>query len=381
MKERQAFTLVELLVVVAIVAILAAVLLPALSRALESARRASCSSNLKQWGMIFAMFSGEQGGDYPELQGVLPGFRTELLGVDMRAVYPDYLTDPMITLCPSDSGVDPSIWAEATLPLEAGLEEIDGLVASGQASSNCLLAHISLPRSYVYFGYAVTNGTAAELAWHANTEAGVALREHYPVLGTIAGGTGRLTDLQLSLGDVCPYAATYFSEEEQLWQGIFEASGRLRWAYGAAGLPGRDRATDADGNAITTYLPLEERAVGVDETGAFLVVPDVIYRLREGVERMSITDINSPEAGLASLQGLPVMMDGWGLSKRLAPGDEDSPSAGVFSFNHVPGGANVLYMDGHVSFVRYGTAFPVKVEAYGEGRGWYESIADGMMGG
>lgn len=56
------FTLIELLVVIAIIAILAALLLPALQKAREASRSASCSSNLKQNGLIFAMYSGDSRG-------------------------------------------------------------------------------------------------------------------------------------------------------------------------------------------------------------------------------------------------------------------------------------------------------------------------------
>ena len=54
MRKKHGFTLIELLVVVAIIALLIAILLPTLARARESARRAICSSNLRQivLGMI-----------------------------------------------------------------------------------------------------------------------------------------------------------------------------------------------------------------------------------------------------------------------------------------------------------------------------------------
>ncbi|MDZ4857579.1 MAG: DUF1559 domain-containing protein [Candidatus Hydrogenedentes bacterium] len=72
-------------------------------------------------------------------------------------------------------------------------------------------------------------------------------------------------------------------------------------------------------------------------------------RLREGIERFFITDINDPTRSSSSQSSLPIFWD--------EISDETS------HFNHAPGGCNVLYMDGHVEFLKYGGAmgapFPV----------------------
>ena len=70
-----------------------------------------------------------------------------------------------------------------------------------------------------------------------------------------------------------------------------------------------------------------------------------LYRLREGIERFFISDINNPAASAAAQSDVYVYYDA--ISPR------------VEWFNHIPGGANVLYMDGHVGFIKYPGEFPV----------------------
>jgi len=66
MNKRSGFTLIELLVVIAIIALLMAILMPALNRVKKQAKAVACQSNLKQWGLVWAMYTEENRGKFPD---------------------------------------------------------------------------------------------------------------------------------------------------------------------------------------------------------------------------------------------------------------------------------------------------------------------------
>jgi prepilin-type N-terminal cleavage/methylation domain-containing protein/prepilin-type processing-associated H-X9-DG protein len=92
-RARRGFTLIEILVVIAIIALLAAILFPVFARARENARRASCQSNLKQIGIAYMQYTQ----DYDErLIPYVVG------GQAWNELVQPYLKSTQVLICPSE---------------------------------------------------------------------------------------------------------------------------------------------------------------------------------------------------------------------------------------------------------------------------------------
>lgn len=97
--KRMAFTLVELLVVVAIIAIIAALLLPTLGRAKRAAQTTACISNLRQLGIALTLYVQDNSDRLPSC-ALLPSVNSNLPAITLPLL--PYLKNKEVFRCPPD---------------------------------------------------------------------------------------------------------------------------------------------------------------------------------------------------------------------------------------------------------------------------------------
>ncbi|MBN2308176.1 MAG: hypothetical protein JXR94_04350 [Candidatus Hydrogenedentes bacterium] len=300
------------------------------------------------------------------------------LAPESYLLYPDYWTDPAIMECPSDSHADKIGGVqEVTGDLAELVDEYTAIARSKPANEfgyhmGCVYDLLAMARSYIYVGYATQSGgqladvclllrqwryTAAPMfdytsltypppdivyeTW-GDPSYGVKPRSYdFTRYGKPYDGWGTTCDCLITAWPIVGNSSVpRFGEGELL----------------------RSYAEDPWGSFPTGNFGLVGLGFDTDETGAPL--PDSYQQLREGIERFLITDINNPAASAAGQSTIPVMMDAWGMAD---PGNQVlGPGSGwgtyepdTLVFNHLPGGANVLYMDGHVRFERYDDEPPI----------------------
>jgi prepilin-type N-terminal cleavage/methylation domain-containing protein/prepilin-type processing-associated H-X9-DG protein len=109
--SRKGFTLIELLVVIAVIAVLMGILMPALSMARKQARSAACMSQIKQWGLIWSMYTDENDGKFPT--GKMPDWQKtddgagSPRGMWVTTLQKNIEKHPGLLLCPSAKKQNP----------------------------------------------------------------------------------------------------------------------------------------------------------------------------------------------------------------------------------------------------------------------------------
>jgi prepilin-type N-terminal cleavage/methylation domain-containing protein/prepilin-type processing-associated H-X9-DG protein len=148
-RPTRGFTLVELLTVIAIVGILAAILVPVAGRAREAARSSTCASNLRQLSAACLLYAGENKGRLVPLKD---GSTGETWRIKIEPYIGSRRSDQSPLICPSDSITDyPTSSGTGEWPASYGLNPVAQYVGSGTfleysaGSKSQLLSSVNQP--------------------------------------------------------------------------------------------------------------------------------------------------------------------------------------------------------------------------------------------
>ena len=228
-----------------------------------------------------------------------------VIGPYPPAIYPEYLTDWNVLICPSDADMNPDDFVDDQGNSLFGYARGDLETASGRNCGHGGACMNAGDESYNYLGWAFDRCRDGDATDTLDT------------IVTFLAAAGLIDS-----GDAPPPGTLSPAQAVEAFEYLI--IDKLLPAYAAD-----------DVNAINAVAEGDlQTSLGNGNGGG-----STVYHLREGIERFMITDINNPAASAQAQSEIFIMWDQLATKVKV--------------YNHVPGGSNVLFMDGHVEFLRY----------------------------